>query len=151
MLPGNLVMGRVVGHPDTGGCWIDGLLSSSLHDHHIIPRNAGGLNGPRCLLCNSCHESIHDAAKKQHTATDYLYENDSKAPDSWSSSVARGRADYLISTIIRTEALAAESANKTKATSLKLTPLADAKIKAYMRRHGIRNKQQAILSVLEAL
>lgn len=39
-------------------CWACGV-SESIHEHHIIPRSAGGINGPTVDLCAVCHNAVH--------------------------------------------------------------------------------------------
>lgn len=49
-------------------CWVceeifDNNPNVSRHDHHIIPRAFGGVDGPQVSLCNAHHDLLHDFGK----------------------------------------------------------------------------------------
>ncbi len=44
-------------------CYVCGK-SKGMHEHHVVPRAYGGLNGPTVDLCASHHTLIHTAALK---------------------------------------------------------------------------------------
>ena len=43
----------------SGYCQISGEYCDSLDEHHLIPREFGGLNGPTILLSPTVHQTIH--------------------------------------------------------------------------------------------
>lgn len=92
----------------------------SIHQHHVIPRNAGGTNGPQVGICNDCHDGIHDAAKKKMTAVQYM-NTESRPKQEWVGGIQIEKADYFIRVIINSEAVAKTSQHKTTAMNLRLS------------------------------
>lgn len=48
-------------------CWVcnvefENNPNAARHDHHIIPRAFGGVNGPQVSLCNAHHDLLHALA-----------------------------------------------------------------------------------------
>ena len=43
----------------SGYCQVSGEYCDSLDEHHIIPREFGGLNGPTMFLTPTIHQTIH--------------------------------------------------------------------------------------------
>ena len=52
-------------------CWVCGV-DESIHEHHIIPRSAGGINGPTVDLCAVCHNAIHKNVDPDYEGLDTL-------------------------------------------------------------------------------
>jgi hypothetical protein len=44
-------------------CWCC-TSKFSLHDHHVVPREHGGNNGPTVTICASCHNIVHRIASR---------------------------------------------------------------------------------------
>ena len=63
----NMAFGAV-NSPDI--CWVCGL-TTSLEEHHMIPRAYGGQDGPTITLCAGCHSSVHKLA--DYNAQDVSY------------------------------------------------------------------------------
>lgn len=51
-------------------CWVCGL-TTSLEEHHMIPRAYGGQDGPVITLCAGCHSCVHKLA--DYNAQDLEY------------------------------------------------------------------------------
>lgn len=59
-------------------CWVcERRFKSSVppgpairHDHHIVPRNAGGEDGPLVSLCDTHHSVVHRLAERAHLKQD---------------------------------------------------------------------------------
>lgn len=41
------------------------------NDHHIVPRNAGGTDGPQVSLCDTHHSTVHRLAERLHSNKAY--------------------------------------------------------------------------------
>lgn len=123
------VAGETTIHPrGKSYCWICSV-KGTMHSHHVIPRNAGGNNGPQVLICNKCHEGIHDVAKKyknkgfRTNSTNYIneYSNLPEAKTIWKTPAAMTKVIYLVNIIIDAEGLAGKSDNKSVKMNLTLT------------------------------
>lgn len=134
---GEFQNGCVSVHPGTGGCWIDGTVDTSLHDHHLIPQNAGGTNGPQARICSDCHNAIHHAAELEVTAEEYVKLRDCKKDWSKFGPATMARANFLIQVIMRSEAIAATSANKTTKVGMTLSAVENNKLEYLARRFGM--------------
>jgi hypothetical protein len=42
------------------------------HDHHIIPREYGGVEGPELHICPTCHDSVHRSATNPLVLDEFL-------------------------------------------------------------------------------
>ncbi len=45
-------------------CWIC-ETTKGIHEHHIVPRAYGGINGPTVNLCGAHHTLVHNTALKK--------------------------------------------------------------------------------------
>jgi len=52
-------------------CYVCTNTDESIHMHHIIPREYGGLNGPVVPLHANCHNRIHKLADAIKTGSDF--------------------------------------------------------------------------------
>lgn len=60
-------------------CWVCGVrFKTSIppgpaneERHHIMPRNAGGTDGPEVSLCDRHHATLHKIANRLHRKADY--------------------------------------------------------------------------------
>lgn len=125
-------------HPRTSGCWIDALRLSSLHDHHVIPRAYGGSDGPRVMICNSCHEAIHDAAEKNLTAEQYSIQKAAKK--CWNKPEDLYRANHLIKIIQEAKQMASKSSNKTVLISVRLSAKENQILSDFAKLNGLSKK-----------
>jgi len=80
---------------DQGYCKVTGKYYASLDNHHIIPREYGGKDGPTVLLGPDIHQSIHRCANNPAKKDQFL----SLLPNSRS----RKLADRLIKTILQSK------------------------------------------------
>lgn len=61
-------------------CWVCGLQFSDSggpsenlrHEHHIIPRAAGGIDGPTVSLCDTHHQLLHKVAVRLIDGKEYF-------------------------------------------------------------------------------
>lgn len=143
----NLVNGQVT-EASNGGCCVCRTRQPPFHIHHVIPRAFGGNNGPLVKLCNSCHEGIHDAAKKKADATAYAKMEGTKAPH-WQQSLVRDAANTLIMLIIRAQEVADTSDNKTTVISLTLDGRTNAILQTVAERLRV-SKTQAIVTLIQS-
>lgn len=95
-------------------CWVCGERfktsvppgRANREDHHIVPRNAGGTDGPEVSLCDSHHATVHKLAprlKNRRKYQDLL--------------IGEGTQEmkkllWLASIIVRSEALVVDDPNK---------------------------------------
>ena len=47
--------------------FVCGVGTASTDEHHIVPQNAGGTDGPTVSLCANCHNAIHVAARRMRS------------------------------------------------------------------------------------
>lgn len=136
--------GKVTAH-ENGGCWVCSVKNASWNNHHIIPRNAGGTNGPQVQICSACHDGLHHAATLRLAPEDYSLKSDAK--QKWSNQEARQRSGFLISLVLKTETLAKQSENKTTVLTLKLTGDLDRKL-TYLSKRFSLSKTDTLLKIL---
>ena len=74
----------------------------NMHEHHIVPRNAGGLHGPTVWLCANCHNAIHHCADLKVSVKTYNQRGDRKQTFPIQG---RGRAAHLVQVIRRSARL----------------------------------------------
>lgn len=141
----DLPHGKVTAH-DRGGCWVCGVKNVSFNAHHIIPRNAGGTNGPQVQICSECHDGLHHAAHLVISADDYALRPDAK--QKWVSMESRQRAEFLIQLVRRSQEVASRSENKTTKVTLTLTGEQDRKLTYLSRRLGM-SKADTIAHLIE--
>ena len=57
---------------DTPYCWVCNAVfddsTNKRHDHHIIPRAYGGVDGPTVSICNVDHSVLHEMALKLYSS-----------------------------------------------------------------------------------
>jgi len=75
----------------SGNCQVTNKFYASLDEHHIVPREVGGENGPKIMLGPDIHQIIHRSVTSKTTRELFL---------SSLSSVQRMKAEYLIQAII---------------------------------------------------
>lgn len=74
-----------------GYCEVSGRFYASLDDHHIIPQEFGGTNGPKVMLGPDVHQIIHRSVTVKATRELFL---------SSLTNTQRMKAEYLINAII---------------------------------------------------
>lgn len=141
----DLPHGKVTAH-DRGGCWVCSVKNVSFNAHHIIPRNAGGTNGPQVQICSECHDGLHHAAHLVISADDYSLKPDAK--QRWRTTESKQRADFLIRLVINSQSLAAKSDNKTTLVTVKLSGEHDRKLTYLSRRLGL-SKHDTLLHLID--
>lgn len=95
-------------------CWVcEGDVN--LHQHHVIPRNAGGTNGPTVTLCSGCHDGVHDLARilGPKAKLEVWLPRLADYVSTWTTQKRKIRAMYLARIIRNSEALSSSSPNKT--------------------------------------
>lgn len=110
-------------------CWICNAFmvdGTKAHEHHCVPRNSGGADGPTVTLCSSHHNGIHDAALAcyPHELSPKLNKWLEKLPH---IKGAHERFAYLVHIIIQARKLTSKDVNKSRSISAKLTAK-DAKV-----------------------
>lgn len=129
-----------------GGCWICSELKSSFNDHHIIPRNAGGTNGPQVHICSACHDAIHHASQLKLTSEDYSLRNDAK--QRWITLESKTRSAFLINLIINSESHAKKSENKSIVLTVRLTGKDNKKLE-YLSKRMKLSKQETLIKLIQ--
>lgn len=143
-----LIPGELHTHPN-GGCLICATQNPPFHKHHVIPRASGGEDGPLALLCNDCHESIHDAARKYISAEEYATLTMRKT-DSWTDSLIRKKAERLIRIILDSEKLVRGNSNKSTKINLTLSGERNRKLEALAERLQM-GKQDTLLCMIDQI
>ena len=95
-------------------------------DHHIVPRNAGGTDGPQVRLCDSHHAVVHKVAfrLKAKKPYDALLVGEGSI-----GQTGLQRLLWLAHVIARAEASVVDDPNKLLRNGVSLTPLETAMIK----------------------
>lgn len=55
-----------------GRCFVTNEVSPTLDEHHVIPREYGGLNGPTVFLSPTIHQAIHRCAHNEEARAKFL-------------------------------------------------------------------------------
>jgi len=117
-------------------------------EHHIVPRQAGGVNGPTVSLCERHHGILHKIAMTLN----------SKNPKPYTHLIADLNADqqkkilYLATTAANAFKLTKDDPNKKRVVVLTLNPKLDAMIKALQTCYPqLRSREQILHLALENL
>lgn len=145
------------------GCWICGL-TSSLEEHHIVPRTYGGSNGPTITLCSICHTAIHNLSFKRALfdgtiAKDFdsiVFKLVGKFCDTWDfpthedKASAVKRAYYLASVVFRSRLLTKKEVNKPVKFNTTLPGPISGKLKLLAKTYNL-NQEEMVLAAIEEL
>lgn len=80
----------------SGTCEVTGKFYASLDEHHVVPQEVGGVNGPKVKLGPDVHQIIHRSVTNKQTRELFL---------SSLSSHQRMKAEYLIQAIIASKTM----------------------------------------------
>lgn len=85
-------------------------------NHHIVPRNAGGEDGPQVSLCDGHHTLVHKLAQSMHRGAKV---------ESFLAGLSRDQQSKLVwlsQVIVKAETAVADDPNKTYSSSIKFSP-----------------------------
>jgi len=80
----------------SGNCEVTNKFYASLDEHHVIPQEVGGVNGPKVRLGPDVHQIIHRSVTSIQTRELFL---------SSLSPLQRMKAEYLIQAIIASKTM----------------------------------------------
>jgi len=153
----------IIGTLILNGCWICGL-SSSLEEHHIVPRTYGGSLGPTITLCGICHTAIHNLSFKRKLFDGMIAKNFDAIVskllgefcDTWNMPThqnkgeAVSRAYYLSSVIFKARLLTRKEKNKPVKFNTTLPGAISFKLKLLARTYNL-NQEEMVLAAIEEL
>lgn len=113
----------------SGYCQVTGAYCASLDEHHVVPREFGGENGPTVLLSPSAHHTIHRSVNNPKVKDEFL---------SSLSTKGRALALSLIETIRKSEVVHKEKTQKEFITvSVKLRTQTHSKLYYIAKEQGL--------------
>ena len=105
-------------------CWVCGTRfktsvppgPANREDHHIVPRNAGGTDGPQVSLCDSHHTVVHKIASRAKTGNNDFISLLAGEPKDQQQKLL-----WLASVIVRAERQVDQDPNKRFGSSVSLS------------------------------
>ncbi len=116
-------------------CTVCGV-SRGLHEHHVVPRAYGGLNGPTVTICGTHHTLIHDLALKKTAEREKLL---SRLPEA-----QQPRIKELVD-IIRRARVASKDYKRPLTMQLVLDAGTASKLRRLKRALGAKSLQQTLI------
>jgi hypothetical protein len=120
------------------------MVLSGTQEHHVLPRASGGIDGPTVDLCGTCHQTVHDAAKrmsKGKPADDKLAHLDE---------LARSRAMVLVQSILAALLYGTPDSNVMLSVLLD-DPLYLRALDKFKLDRGFSSREKAINAILKTL
>lgn len=133
-------------------CWVTGDVAS-LHEHHIIPRECGGENGPTVTLSSDTHTIVHRVAeayltKPQPEHARYLRHYARDLPPTLNHAEALRKIDALARVIVQSTQLTKADPNRRKGYQFKLTAEDDRLVQELKTVFSVTSKEEAILRAI---
>lgn len=120
-------------------CHICEVETAVPHQHHIIPREYGGEQGPTIPLCGNCHTRLHAEAEAVLS-----YKRTGKHIKSfWSSSRQAKRASPLVAAIVQSALDTKEK--KTYKLNLEIDSATYKQLHLFKKDQGFTSLEQAVL------
>lgn len=124
-------------------CWVcRRKFSASLkdHDHHVIPRAYGGVDGPQVRVCDTHHSALHDIALRLYARKPF---NDLLSGDNDTDK----RLIYLASLACNARIATENDPNRRRV--LVLTPKKETlqQLDALKQRHGSRISRERLIEI----
>lgn len=127
-----------------GRCHLSGRYCPSLDEHHVIPREYGGENGPTIMLCPDVHQTLHRSVNNVRLREEFI------------SSLPANRQKYaheLIEKIIKSAHLHKDNATGDTVRTLHVTLPASviAKLATKAKDSGLSSANKLAANILTRL
>lgn len=134
-------------------CWVCGKRfktstppgPANRNDHHLVPQNAGGTDGPLVSLCADHHNTLHRIAERMHIAQGFL---DLLSGEPRDQSL---RLVWLATVCYKSEKAVEDDPNKHLGLSIKVSTEEVAVIDALRKRYNNVSRKDLILLGLRLL
>ena len=110
------------------------------HQHHVIPREYGGENGPTVTLCGDCHTKIHAEAE---SVLAYMNNQSNKVRRVWRKNSEAERAKTLVAAIVKSALNAGEK--QFYQMHLKIDAATHNELKMFKQDNGFGSLVEAVL------
>lgn len=119
------------------------------NEHHVVPRMAGGTNGPTISVCSSHHDLLHLVAEKASAMSKVKQSVSDVALDirdllQGLTPQQRSRVIYLAYVVTRSFVLSEGDPNRKLQASFVYTADVMSKLDALKKVHGVSNRQKLV-------